>query len=581
MDDTGGSSRPSLEALARELEDVRRRLDRLEARDERRRETSRDSGAGALPDAGPIAAPALAALPTGTIAFVGRTFVVLAGAFLLRGITDAGLVPGGVGALAGLAYAAAFLLAADRAAPAERTSAAFHGLAAVLIAYPLLWETTARFALLSPVTGGGLLLVFLVAGLSVAGRRGIGEIAWANVVAAGVAALGLLVRTRDLATFTIVLIVLAAAVEVLAFHDLWLGLRWAAAIVLDLGVLALAIVEQREGGPPEGYAEVTPATLVAIGLALAAVYVTGMAARTLRRGRPVTPFEMLQTPIALVLGWRGAASALRASGHDLTSLGAIALLLGGAGYAVSFTFLERRPEYGRNFYAYTTLGGVLTLAGTRLLLPPTAATVAWSAFGVAAAFLGTRYGRATLKVHGALYVLAAAVASGLLAHAADALVASPAEPWRALSPAGGLALAAAACGYALVSRRGTAADEPPSRRAAALVVASVLLWSVAGIVAGALAAVLARAPGVEADASVVGAVRTAVIAAAAVGLALAGRRRALPELTWLVYPSLAAGAVQLLVEGFARGRPITLFVAFALYGGALVMISRPVRGESA
>jgi hypothetical protein len=579
MDESPDPSRPSLEALARELEDVRRRLDRLEARAAGPRERAQDTSV--VREAGFGAAPAVAAIPTGAVAFVGRTFVVLAGAFLLRGITDAGLVPGRVGAVAGLAYAAASLLAADRVAAAAPTSAAFHGLAAVLVAYPLLWEATARFALLSPATGGALLLGFLVLGLVVAGRRGIGEIAWANVLVAGAAGLALLVRTRDLATFTIVLILVAAAVEVLAFHDLWLGLRWPAALVLDLGIVALAIVEQREGGPPEGYPEVAAAVLVGIGLALAAVYVAGLAVRTLRRGRPVTVFEMVQTPIALLLGYGGAASALRASGHDLSALGAIALLLGGAGYAVSFTFLERRAEFGRNFYAYTTLGGLLMLVGTRLLLPPTVATLAWSAFAVGAAFLGTRYARATLKVHGALYLVAAAAGSGLLAHAADALVGSPADPWHALSPAGGLALAAAALCYTLLGPRGNAAAEPPSRRVAALVAAAVLSWSVAGVVAGVLAAVLAHAPGVEADASVVGAVRTAVIAATAVGFALAGRSRRLPELTWLVYPTLAAGGVQLLAEGLGRGRPITLFVAFALYGGALVMVSRPVRGERA
>jgi hypothetical protein len=581
MDETVDASRASLEALARELDDVRRRVDRLEARQLLSSDRVEDTtvAPAAVPGTGPTAGR-VTALPTGAVAFVGRTFVVLAGAFLLRGITDAGLVPGGAGALAGLAYAAAFLFAADRAAAAARTSAAFHGIAAVLIAYPLIWETTARFALLSPPTGGLLLLVFLVLGLTVAGRRGIGAMAWANVLVAASAALGLLVRTRDLATFAIVLVLAAAAVEVLAFRDCWPALRWPAAIALDLGILALAMVVQRDGGPPEGYPGVAASTLVGIGLALAAVYVAGMAARTLGRGSPVAPFEMLQVPIAVALGCGVAASALRASGHSLASLGALALLLGAAGYAVSFSFLERRPEFGRNFYAYTALGGVLTLAGTRLLLPPTAATTAWSALAVGAAFLGARYGRSTLKVHGALYLVAAAAASGLLAHARDALVRAPAEPWRALSLAGGLALAAAVLSYVLLAPRGPATEESLSRRAGALVVATILGWSADGVVAGALAAWLAGAPGAEADAPVLGAVRTAVIAGTAVLFATLGRRRALPELTWLVYPTLAAGAVQLLVEGFSRGRPITLFVAFALYGGALVVVSRQRVGEA-
>ena len=572
MSESRDPSRPSLEALARELEDVRRRLDRLEARQGLATDEPAPPAVRApLPDEEPAAQAA--ALPTNTVAFVGRTFVVLGGAFLLRAITDAGLVPGGAGALAGLAYAAAFLLAADRVTAGGRASAAFHGMAAVLIAYPLLWETTARFALLSPAAGGLLLLIFLALGLAVACRRGIGELAWANVLVADAAALGLLVRTRDLATFTIVLLVAAAAVEGLAFRDRWPGLRWPAAIALDLGTLALAMVVQREGGPPEGYPVLGAPTQVALGLALAAVYAAGMAARTLGRGRPVAPFEMLQVPIALVLGFGGAASALRASGQPLAILGALALTLGGAGYAVSFSFLERRPEFGRNFHAYTTLGGVLVLAGTRLLLPPTAATAAWSALAVGAALLGARYGRATLKVHAALYLVAAAAASGLLGLAEDSLLGAPAGPWRALSPPGGLALAAAVACYALLAPR-REVDEPPSRRAAALVVATTLGWSGAGLVALALAALVARAPGADADAPALGAVRTAVIAATAVLFATVGRRRSLPELTWLVHPTLAAGALQLLVEGFARGRPLTLFVSFALYGGALVMVSR-------
>ncbi len=570
-----------LEALARELEEVRRRLDRLEARESLAgvtpRKDSAGEGLGSAVDEPPAARP-FGALPTGTIALVGRTLVVLAGAFLLRAITDAGLVPGRGGALAGLAYSAAFLLAAFSTPSGERPSAVSHGLAAVLIAYPLIWEATARFGVLSPAASGAALLAFLGFGLGVAGRRGLGGVAWASVLFAGLTALGLLVRTRELVTFMVVLLLIAAAVEVLAFRDRWLGLRWPAALVLDLAIVMLAMVEQRTGGPPEGYPLVPAGTLIAIGLALAFVYVAGMAARTLRRGRPVTPFEMLQTPIALLLGYGGAASALEASGQPLTALGVLALLLGGAGYAVSFSFLERRPAFGRNFYAYSALGGALTLVGTRLLLPATAGTAAWSTLAVGAAFLGARFARVTLKVHGALYLVAAATGSGLLAHATHALLSGGGETWRALTPSGGMALVTAGLCYAVLAR-GRAVDGRPSRRVPALIVGATLGWSLAGVIAGGLAAFLAKAPGAGADGPVLGAVRTAVIAGTAVVLVGSGRRLALPELTWLAYPTLAWGAVQLLAQGLAPGRPITLFVGFALYGGALVMFSRLVRGD--
>ena len=57
-------------------------------------------------------------------------------------------------------------------------------------------------------------------------------------------------------------------------------------------------------------------------------------------------------------------------------------------------------------------------------------------------------------------------------------------------------------------------------------------------------------------------------------LAWVGRSRHLREASWLVYPVLALGALKLLVEDFPAGRPMTLLVALALYGGALIAAPR-------
>ncbi len=572
------------DVLARELEEIRRRLDQLEARCAGLEGASPRKGpegqTGWPGEAGAVGGgSSLPAFPAAALAHVGRTFLVLGGAFLLRSLTDAGAIPGRVGALAGVAYAAAWLVAADRAARGGgRGSAIFHGFAAVLIAYPLLWEATARFGWLSPAAGGLILLAFLGLSLAVASRQGLGEVASASVLLAVLTSMGLLVRTRDLVTFMAVLLLTAAAVELLAFHDRWPGLRWPVAVVVDLAIVMVAMVERREGGPPEGWPVLSPTVLVTIGLALALVYLAGVSARTLRRGRPVTAFEILQTVAALALGYGGAVSAWAATGHDVAALGLPGLLLGGAAYAISFAFLERRPEFGRNFYFYSTLGGVLTLVGSWLLFPGTPATAAWSAFSVGAAFLGARFERMTLKVHGALYLIAASAAAGLLAHAKDALLGAPDQTWRALSPAGGMALGAAAVSYAILALGG-AASASPRRRLPAAIVAATLGWSLAGVVAGGLARALAGAPGPDANAPVLAAVRTAVLAGMAVVVAGVAGRRSLPELRWLVHATLAAGAVKLLVEDLGQGRPITLFVAFALYGGALVAVPRMMRSE--
>ena len=57
-----------------------------------------------------------------------------------------------------------------------------------------------------------------------------------------------------------------------------------------------------------------------------------------------------------------------------------------------------------------------------------------------------------------------------------------------------------------------------------------------------------------------------------------GRRgQWLREASWLVYPVLVLGGLKLLVEDFPAGRPLTLLIALALYGGALVLAPRLAR----
>ncbi|HEY5113807.1 MAG TPA: hypothetical protein VIJ45_06825, partial [Coriobacteriia bacterium] len=82
------------------------------------------------------------------------------------------------------------------------------------------------------------------------------------------------------------------------------------------------------------------------------------------------------------------------------------------------------------------------------------------------------------------------------------------------------------------------------------------------------------APGHGADAGVVATVRTSVLAAAALALAWAGRYRRFREAAWLLYPVLVVGGLKLLVEDLPRSRPATLFIALALYGGALIVAPR-------
>ncbi len=68
--------------------------------------------------------------------------------------------------------------------------------------------------------------------------------------------------------------------------------------------------------------------------------------------------------------------------------------------------------------------------------------------------------------------------------------------------------------------------------------------------------------------------RTAVLAVAALLLALCRRKARLFELSWLVYPVLLFGGAKLLFDDLPNGRPATLFLAFLLFGIALVAAPR-------
>ena len=103
---------------------------------------------------------------------------------------------------------------------------------------------------------------------------------------------------------------------------------------------------------------------------------------------------------------------------------------------------------------------------------------------------------------------------------------------------------------------------------------TLVAWSAAGLAAAFLGAFLAGAGTDTADAGLVATLRTGVLAVGAVTLAAARRRFRLPEIGWLIYTVLLAGGLKLVVEDLAHGRPATLFVSLALFGGGLLAISK-------
>jgi hypothetical protein len=545
------------------------RVDRLEGRvaELEARAPRRPIGEAPGPEVDDADALRIPALPQGGLAMAGRTLLVLAGAYLVRAVTDAGLLPALPGAALGLAYASFWQLLASRDGRAgRRTSAALHSVATSAVAFPLIWETTVRFGWLGARAAGLLILAFASLGLGVAWYRRLTLNAWLTTLAACASVLALLASTHDPVAALVTLLALAALLEWLAFHDAWLGLRWLVAAALD-GVAALLVAVGTRGAPPERYAALLAPEAAAALLALPLLYVTSVAARTLRRGCPVRLFEAVQGTLAVTLGFGGARRVLAAHGHASDVPALLAVSLAALCYAVAFAHAERRPGPGRNFYFYSTAGGLLMLGGTLELGMGAALPVVWTGLGLAAVGLGRRFDRTTLRVHGALYVLAAALGAGLASAGALAFASLPAPGFP--RAAWGVALGAAVAWAALATERDAAAA--PVARLSRLLLALVVVLALAGAAREAIAKTLggwlSAGPGAQAVAG------SALLVALVLGVAwLAPRGQ--PELRWLAYALVAALSVKLLLQDLRASQPWTLVASLALFGSLLILAPR-------
>jgi hypothetical protein len=529
----------------------------------------RSAAAAAAQPAGDAAAAMLrqdAASVAGTLSLAGRTLLVLAGAFLLRALTDGGRLPAWLGVAMGFAYAGLWVAAADRAAARRLLpSAGFHGAAAVAIGFPLLVEATARFGLLPTWLAAGLLTAFTAVALAVAAHRRFQTLAWLVVLAAIPAAYALMLAHGRVAPPLLFLVLLGAATVWLGYVLDWHGLRWPVAAAADLAVLFLAVEAVRPGSP-DG-----PLLAVLVQFALIAAYLGSTAVRTLGLRRSVVAFEVVQAPAAVIAGLGGAAFVAARAGMGAGALGVLALAFGVAAYAVAFAFVERERTPA-NFYFYASAGLAFVVAGAGFLLGGAARGLFWAGLAVAAALLSRTAGRLTLAAHAAAYGAAAALASGILGHAFAAIFASPSAPWSAASPVE--IAVAAALGVAAWAAGGAPARSALDR-APQLVLLVALAAAAAGLAIGWIVPAVAGTPGAGADAAVVATVRTAVLALGALVLAALGRLPRWGEARWLAWPVLALAGVKLAAQVLdAASRPATLVLAFALYGAALILVPR-------
>lgn len=571
MDDRYARLEITVEQLRTAVEGLQQRVAALETVRPAATGSPASTGAPADGAAGAPAKPARVQRdpydPIVILTLLGRLFLVLAGGFFLRAMTEAGVLAAPVGVGLAFVYALVWVVFADRAGGRGQSSRAlFHALAAALVAFPLLIEATTRFKVIG-VPGSVLgLLILTAAFLAVAVRQRLHVIAWITVVAALPASAILALKTGVAAPYVLYLIALGVATVWLAYSYGWTLIRWPVALAADF---AVAIVTFRAMAP--AHAEVSRVAVL-LQMVLVGAYLASIAVRTLLRDRNVTLFEVTQTVLALVIGFGGAVLLTRNAEAVPVVMGIASLVFGAACYALAFRFVGRHEGHERNVHFYMSLALVLVLAGLALDLPQTWLGTVSAVFAVLAAWGWSRYGRPDLLVHAAVYVAAAAAATGALAYATWSLLASP-EHWAAPVPVMAVVVAVTALSAWFSAGR----PHPEGGVMASglrFVLALALVWVGSGWVTGYVASLPAETADGTVDLGALATVRTGVLAGATLLVAAVARRERFHEWAWLVYPMLVFTGLKMVGQDFKHSRPATLFIALALFGVALILAPR-------
>ena len=519
-----------------------------------------DPAPEALHDQWPISAV------RGTPALVGRSLLILAGAFLLRALTEAGTLATGTGVVLGLAYATSWIIAAALAGrKGEKGSAGFFAVCAAVIADPLVFEATTEFGVLSPIGAAVALAFITAAGLVVASRWRLQESAWVFAVGAMVTAAVLAVVRPPGEAATAVLVALGLASVWLASARGWESLRWLTAVAANVGVLRLTAMATVPGGPhgiepPHGLLVAVLQGVLLLG------YVGSSFARAVRGRNPVRVFDFLQTAAAWAIGWGGAVQLARANDSGIRVLAVFALLVGCAAYAGAFGVVDRRQGRNRSFLFLSSLGLALVLLGLSGAVG-SASAVLWAVLGLIAAGAGSYWDRVTLRAHAALLLAAAWIGSGVAAEAAGDL--SGRAGFEEVPGAAAMIVALLTLITTMVvlfARRLKSSGWVQRLPLTALLVMSGMV----------LAATLVSLAALVAPGSALW-MGTVALSALTIAAAVLASRWGVQEAGWVVYPLLALTGLRVLLTDLASGRTVVFVIALAAYGTALVLSPRLLR----
>jgi len=516
--------------------------------------------------------PGAEGVTAGRILFqLGRSILVLAGAFLLRALTDGQTIPPIPGFLLGSSYALGLILMAYRGAGrGDRLGAGWWGVTAALVAYPFLLESTGILKLVPPLFGALALTVISAAGVYCSWRRSLRFLAWAYVAASLGTALLLGAATDAPLPFTYFIMMLGMATVLLAYSKGWHFKRWVVALTANAMVVKLTreVLSHQDHGAADG--RIPAEGVLILALVLLVSYLGVFIYRALVQGRGVKIFDVVQSGAVVLIGFGSAVRIARDLGSGEVLLGWAALAASLAGYTVAFTLVRRRLGRGRWFFYFATLALVFLYLGSRTVAGPWLVWC-WILLGLVTAFLGGYFKRVTLQGHSLVYLTLGAVSSGLVPGSFASLIGSTTDPGQVVNPASLVSLGGLVVAYLAAVRSLPADLDNTPRRIFRFGLALLGAMGLVGLTVVGLVQVIGT------EAVRVAVCRTGVLALGAIMLSFLGRRPHLRELGWLAYLMLTLGLAKLVVEDLRLGDPLALFLAFGMFGTSLILVPRILR----
>lgn len=364
-----------------------------------------------LPARAPAAVAAAREAAPGWLSLVGRTCLVLAGAFLLRALTNAGSLPMAVGIWIGLAYAALWFMLASRT---SGLSAFLHGLSALLVALPLVVEATLSVHVLS--SGAASLALGAIAAIALGiawarSQRAFALVAMLGAVGAAFAlAIGLSQMTPPATVVPPVLALLAIGTAALwvSYGRGWTWLPWPAAGAANVGVLLLAV---RAGAVPPREALLATQFVLAL---LILLYLGSFIIRVVLHEREVRLFEIVQTTAVLLLGLGGATLVAQSHAVSISGPALPCVLAGGVLYVQTFARVAPRRGFDTEFYYAGMTALALVLVGISLLFRYPVRPIMLAGVALTGSLMAWRLHQPMLALQGALAAIVASAQSGLI-----------------------------------------------------------------------------------------------------------------------------------------------------------------------